>query len=279
MKTFHRGAYRAPAIAMFKACLFAEVLLVAAMLLPMNANAAQEAGATPGAPWVEGVNYFLMRQPQIINLPRGKVAVTEVFSYACPACNVFQPTMHKLIKRLPANAVVDYVPASFNAAEDWPMFQRAFYTAQVLGVAAKEHDAMFDAVWKTGELAVVDPQTGRLKSSVPTLEDAARFYAKTAGVPVKTFMDTANSFPVDTDIARAEQFVYAGPVDRTPTLVVAGKYRLHAESAGDNGDGERIIALVNWLIAKESGGTAPKGASTTAPKAASAAPKPASTAQ
>jgi thiol:disulfide interchange protein DsbA len=222
------------------------------------AFAVPAARAEPAAPWIEGVNYFLMRSPQTIDLPRGKVAVTEVFSYACPACNVFQPTMRKLVKSLPANAVVNYVPASFNAAEDWPMFQRAFYTAQVLGVAAKTHDQMFDAVWRTGELAVVDPQTGRLKSTVPTIEDAARFYAKAANVPVKTFLETAQGFSVDTDIGRAEQFVFAGPIDRTPTLVVAGKYRLHSESAGDKGDGQRIIALVNWLVAKESAAAGPK---------------------
>jgi len=260
VKTFHRGASSGPAAApLFARAFFSLPLiwatLMSAMLIPAAARAA--AAAEPSPPWVEGVNYFLMRSPQTANLPRGKVAVTEVFSYACPACNLFQPTMHKLIKSLPANAVVEYVPASFNAAEDWPMFQRAFYTAQVLGVAAKTQDSMFDAVWKSGELAVVDPQTGRIRSPVPTIEDAARFYARVADVPVKRFLDTANSFPVDTDIGRAEQFVSAGPVDRTPTIVVAGKYRLHSESAGDRGDGERIIALVTWLIAKESTAPAP----------------------
>ena len=42
--------------------------------------------------------------------------------------------MHKLAQSLPANAVVDYLPASFNPSEDWPMFQLAFCTAQVLGI-------------------------------------------------------------------------------------------------------------------------------------------------
>ena len=51
--------------------------------------------------WVEGVNYFLIQPARPTSMPAGKVEVTEVFSYACPACNVFVPTMHKLKASLP----------------------------------------------------------------------------------------------------------------------------------------------------------------------------------
>src|SRR5579862_4958077 len=99
--------------------------------------------------WTEGTNYFLIIPPRPSTLPHAKVEVTEVFSYACPACNQFIPTMHRLVESLPANAVVDYLPASFNPSEDWPMFQLAFCTAQVLGIDSQTHDAMYEAVWKT----------------------------------------------------------------------------------------------------------------------------------
>jgi len=69
-----------------------------------------------GATWTEGVNYFLVAPARPTSLPAGKVEVTEVFSYACPACNIFQPTMHKLKQSLPANAVLDYLPAAFNTS-------------------------------------------------------------------------------------------------------------------------------------------------------------------
>src|SRR5271163_2342120 len=81
--------------------------------------------AKPAAPvWAAGTNYFLVQQPPPAppSLPPGRIEVTEVFSYACPACNAFLPTMHKLIESLPANVTVDYLPASFNSSEDWPMF-------------------------------------------------------------------------------------------------------------------------------------------------------------
>jgi protein dithiol oxidoreductase (disulfide-forming) len=199
--------------------------------------------------WTEGKNYFLVDPPRTPTLPKGKVEVTEVFSYACPACNLFQPIMKKLKQSLPANAVLDYVPASFNSSEDWPMFQLAYCTAQVLGVADQAHDAMFTAVWQTNELAVIDPATRGLKSPMPTIQDAAKFYKTQTGVPVDKFVETSKSFAADVKVRAAEGLVQAYRVDRTPTIVVNGKYRLHTESAGGP---DEVIELVKYLVAKES---------------------------
>jgi protein dithiol oxidoreductase (disulfide-forming) len=199
--------------------------------------------------WTEGRNYFLINPARPPAVAPGQVEVTEVFSYGCPACNVFLPEMHKLKKALPANAVLTYIPAAFNPGEDWPMFQKAFLTAQVLGVAEQTHDAMFDAVWKTGELGVVDQATQRIKDPLPSIEDAARFYNRVAGVPVDKFLSTAKSFAVDTKIRVAEDAIQSYRVDRTPTLIVNGRYRLTAESAGGS---DQVIELVKWLVAKES---------------------------
>jgi thiol:disulfide interchange protein DsbA len=216
-------------------------LLLGAVLLAVGIS-------SHAATWTEGVNYFAVQPPRPTSLPPGKVEVTEIFSYACPACNVFQPTLHKLKQSLPANAVLDYVPASFNTAEDWPMFQLAYLTAQMLGVDQQTHEAMFDAVWKSGsDLAVLDASHG-LKSRMPTIEDAAKFYNQKAGVPVEKFLATAKSFAVDVKVRSTEDLLKAYRVDRTPTIVVNGKYRLFVESAGDN---DKLIELVNYLVAKE----------------------------
>jgi protein dithiol oxidoreductase (disulfide-forming) len=183
------------------------------------------------------------------SLPAGKVEVTEVFSYACPACNLFVPTMHKLKASLPPNAVLDFLPASFNPTEDWPMFQLAYITAQTLGVADQTHDAMFNAVWQSGELAVIDPTTRGIKSRLPTIEDAAKFYKAHAGVPVDKFLAASKSFSVDVKVRAAEGLIQAYRVDRTPTIVVNGKYRLQIESAGGP---DQLVELVKWLAVKES---------------------------
>jgi thiol:disulfide interchange protein DsbA len=199
--------------------------------------------------WTEGVNYFLVQPPRPTSVGPGKVEVTEVFSYACPACNIFQPTMHKLKQSLPANAVLNYLPAAFNPAEDWPMFQLAYVTAQVLGVDQQTHDAMFDAVWKGGDLSITDPSTRALKSRMPTIEDAAKFYNQKAGVPVDKFVAASKSFSADLKVRTYQDLIMAYKVDRTPTIIVNGKYRLQVESAGGT---DQIIELIKYLVAKES---------------------------
>jgi protein dithiol oxidoreductase (disulfide-forming) len=197
--------------------------------------------------WTEGVNYFLIQPARTPAVPAGKIEVTEVFSYACPACNIFQPTMHKLKQAMPGNVVVDYLPAAFNTAEDWPMFQLAYITAQLLGVDQQTHDAMFDAVWKGGDLSITDSSRA-LKSRMPAIEDAAKFYKEHAGVPVDKFVATSKSFSADLKVRTTQDLLVAYKVDRTPTIIVNGKYRLHVESAGGT---DQLIELVKFLVAKE----------------------------
>jgi thiol:disulfide interchange protein DsbA len=206
------------------------------------------APARAASVWTEGVNYFLIVPPHPTALPAGKVEVTEVFSYACPACNLFVPTMHKLKTSLPPNAVLDFLPASFNPSEDWPMFQLAYLTAQTLGVADQTHDAMFNAVWQSGELAVIDPGSRAIKSRLPTIEDAAKFYKTQAGVPTDKFLAASKSFAVDVKVRTTEGLIQAYKVDRTPTIIVNGKYRLNVESAGGS---EALVELVKYLVIKE----------------------------
>jgi len=204
-----------------------------------------------GAPaeWEAGKHYFLIDPVQATS-SGDKVEVTEVFSYGCPACNVSYPYVDKLRKALPPNAVMNYVPAAFNPNEDWPMFQRAYFAAKALGVADKAHDAMFDAVWKTGELAIMDKATNGLKKPQPTIEDAAKFYAN-YGVKAEDFLATANSFTISTRMKQADAYIKATGVESTPTLIVNGKYRLTPQTAGGWDKAEQLVL---YLVRKESGG-------------------------
>jgi protein dithiol oxidoreductase (disulfide-forming) len=232
--------------------LLSATLLLGALALGSHAHAAN---------WVAGKHYSVMPQAQRTNVPAGKVEVLEVFSYGCPACNHFQPSIKKLKAALPPNAQMVYLPASWNKAEAWPMFQRAYITAMSLGVADKAHDAMYDAIWNTGELGVADPTTGRLKSRLPTIEDAAKFYQRTTGVKAGDFVAASKSFGVDLKIRQADGQIIAMQITGTPTLVVNGKYRVNHENLKPSDD---IIDLVKFLVARE---TAPAAApAATAPK-------------
>jgi protein dithiol oxidoreductase (disulfide-forming) len=227
---------------------------------PAPTGSAAPATATPvaaAAPfvdngkWVEGKNYFVIEPAQPTSHP-GKIEVTEVFSYACPACNGFHATADQIAKSLPPNAVMNYLAASFRPDENWPVFQRAFYAAQALGVVDKTHDAMFDAAWKTGELSTYDlkAEKPKPKDAWPTIDDIAKFYAK-YGVDPKEFVGIANSFSINTQMKRADDLMKAYGVDSTPTMIINGKYRFTATSAGGYA---QSIELTQWLVAKEAAG-------------------------
>jgi thiol:disulfide interchange protein DsbA len=222
----------------------------AAMFLLLAAIAGVAFAQAAPQQWVEGKNYFAIANPQPTHQP-DKVVVTEVFSFGCPACNAFEPHLDKLRAELPQGAVLEFVPASWHPEEDWPVLQRAYFTAKALGVDTREsHDAMFQAIWGlNGPLATYDTATQRPKSKadLPTIEDIAKFYAKYGAKPDE-FVATANSFAVNMDMKRADKQIIAWGVNSTPTIVVDGKWRADAVSA--NGT-QNLVALTLYLVNRE----------------------------
>lgn len=227
-------------------------LVLTAALVYASATSVQAAPVEAAATqWVEGAqgNYLLLEQPQPTTVPAGKVEVMEVFSYACPFCAKFQPTVLKLEHSLPRNAQMVFLPASFIPTEDWPMFQRAYFAAQSLGISKGTHQAIYDAVWKTGELAIEDPSTNRPKNPLPSIEDAARCYSKLTGVSTQKFLAAARSFGVDTQMREADAQVLAMQIPGTPSIVVDGKYLVNLDSLKSP---DEVIPLVKFLVAKAS---------------------------
>lgn len=219
-------------------------LLLAGLLL-VSAGAKAETAAQPAAAeWVAGKNYFVIDPPQP-TASGDKVEVLEVFSYACSHCAHFQPYAEQLKESLPRYASFGYMPAIFNA--QWEPFARAYYTAQSLGVLDKTHQALFDALHR---------------DHVPlrSIDDLAGFYAQ-HGVERAKFLAASGSFEVESKLSRARELVRKFGVDGTPSVVVAGKYRVTAQSAGGY---PKLIELVDYLAAMEHGA---------APKAAKAAKK------
>ncbi len=199
--------------------------------------------------WTEGRDFDLVTPTQQTHVATGKVEVMEVFSYGCPACNAFQPAIAGLEHSLPSNAQLVFLPASFKPEEDWAMLQRAYFTAQALGISERTHQAMFDAVWKNGELAIVDPATRRLKNPMPSIEDAAKCYERLTGVKADTFLATARSFSVDLKMRAADAQVIAMQIPGTPCIVVNGKYRINMDSLHSQDD---LNGVVRYLVERES---------------------------
>lgn len=208
-----------------------QVLLLVAGLVFASASSAEQAATPPAAHWEAGKHYFVIDPPQPTS-SGDKVEVAEVFSYACPHCAHFQPYVAKLKASLPDGAAMAYVPAVFNA--QWVPYARAFFAAKAMGVLDKTHQALFDALHRD-------------RRPLRSLEDLAGFYAE-QGVDSKEFLSTAQSFLVENQMARAVDWARKAGVRATPSIIVNGKYRATAESAGG---ADNLIKLVDWLVAKE----------------------------
>lgn len=211
-------------------------LLLAGLLLAGTGIAAETAAKPDAAAWEAGKNYFLIEPPQP-TASGDKVEVLEVFSYACSHCANFQPYAEQLKASLPDYASFSYMPAIFNA--QWEPFARAYYTAQSLGVLDKTHQALFDALHRD-------------HLPLRSIDDLAGFYAQ-HGVDKAKFLAASGSFEVESKLSRARELVKSFGIDGTPSIVVAGKYRVNTQSAGGY---PKLIELVDYLVEKEHGAAA-----------------------
>lgn len=205
-------------------------LMIAAAFLAATAFGSH-ALAQDDAQWEAGTNYFLVDPPQPTS-SGDRVEVLEVFSYACPHCANFQPYVTQLEEVLPAGAQVQQLPAIFSPA--WEAYARAYYTAQSLGVLDTTHQALFDALHRD-------------RRPMRDFDALADFYA-TQGVDRERFMSTAHSFEVENKLAGARSLAPRLGIEGTPSVVVNGKYRITAASAGGY---PKMVELVQWLVAKE----------------------------
>jgi thiol:disulfide interchange protein DsbA len=195
----------------------------------------------------QGRHYQLIEKPGASGtVPAGRIEVAEVFSYLCSHCYEWRKTVEGLKAQLPADAAFAFVHAGFN--KDWPLLQRAHLTAQKLGIADRNHERMFSAIWETLEFPYFDRATGRPRSPPPTLADAARFYAKGGGVSEAAFLKEAGSEAIDEAVERTDKLVAAWQVGGTPTFVVAGRYRIENEAIRSNAE---LAALISFLVGLE----------------------------
>ena len=220
--------------------MLARALLLIALLAPLPALAQLK--------WQEGRHFSVISGGAPSVAVPGRIEVAEVFSYGCIHCYRAKDQMAKLAASLPADATMVYVHASFLPAEAWPMFQRAWYTAQQLGIGAALHDQMFRAVWETGEIPLLDPANGNLRKPLPTIEDAARFYARNSAVKAEDFVKLASSPEIDAQVQRADALVKAWRIPGTPSLVVNGRYLVDNSSVAS---WDELRQLVLYLVDRE----------------------------
>lgn len=204
--------------------------LMLALLFALAAGQAL-AAAKAAAP-VEGVDYVVIEGGAPYRTVPGTVEVAEVFGYTCPHCAALEPKLATWKRTLSKDVRVVMVPAAFGGY--WIPYARAYVAAQALGVADRSHAAMFEALHEEKSLPI----------SRPSPEEIGAFYAR-YGVPVEKFVAAYGAPSVDAELARARAFIERSGVEGTPSLIVAGKYRVLGRSPDD------ALRIAAALVARE----------------------------
>ena len=179
---------------------------------------------------VEGRDFTLVKPAQP-HPTAGKVEVLEFFSYACPHCNAFEPTLSAWARGLPADVAFRRVPVPFlfNAEN----FQRTYYGLEALGMVEKMQPKVYAAV-----------HIEKMRLDKP--EDIAALVAKNGGDAAK-FLSAFKSFSVATAVSRAKKAVADYKIDGVPTLAIQGLYLTSPSIAGG---ADKSLAVADALIAQ-----------------------------
>lgn len=218
-------------------------LLLATLLLVSGSFAV--AHAADAESYAEGRHYARVPGPSLPDpkLDPKKITVEEFFWYGCPHCYRLEPLLKDWRKKLPADAVFVRVPNSLGRP-DGELHERAFYTAELLGIEERIHQPIMDALVRD-HMPLVTP-------------DAIRdFFVNGQKVSAKDYDGAVNSFMVDSAMRRADELSVNYRITGVPTIVVGGRYTTEIGAPGimDARLSEaelyaKMLKVVDFLVAK-----------------------------
>lgn len=209
--------------------LFRTAALFTALLLTSACTAQTPQAASQG--FQEGKDYTTLPAASPLLSNSDRIEVVEVFGYSCIHCANLAPVIATWKQQQPEDVQVVYMPLASGGT--WEAFARAYYTAETMGVLDRTHVPMFQAVHSE-------------RRAFRGLDDIAAFYGE-HGVDKEQFLATMESFAVNAKIARAQQQAPRWQIEATPTIVVAGKYRVMPGQGGF----DRMLQITEFLVERE----------------------------
>lgn len=193
-----------------------------ALLLSVSASAQ--------ALFQEGIHYTTLRQAQPTSTA-DKVEVLEVFSYTCIHCYHLAAPLARWEAEKPKDAELRYIHVAWPGAQH---YARAFFALEAMGDLKKVHQPLFESIFGGNK-------------QYRTLEELGDFVA-TQGVDRAKFIATANSFSANTRLKQSEQAMMRYEIEGTPTVIVAGKYKIQFGAAVPM---PKVGEVINFLVEKE----------------------------
>lgn len=189
------------------------------------------ATALPATAQDAGRDYVAIVPAQTTDNPM-KIEVVEFFSYGCPHCSDFHPTVSKWAAKLPADVAFRRVPVSFGRAQ-WASLSKLFYALEATGDLARLDGAVFHALHEKG-LKLYD-------------DKSIAEWVSAQGVDAKKFYDAYNAFGVVSKVKRGDQLAQGSKIQGVPALVIDGKYLMINDGIKDYAD---LVARTDKVIDK-----------------------------
>jgi len=186
--------------------------------------------------FIEGKNYFEIFPALNTDAPAGKVEVIELMWLKCPHCYHLENAIEKYRKNKPDYVDFKQVPAMLNPV--WAKDAETYYIASMLDASGKKQlvKKIFYAIHEQGR---------RLRG-----EDAVKRYFSQLGISEAQYDSVKNSMAYKAKINRARQISAGSQASSVPTIIINGKYRTSAYTAGSE---EKLFELIDMLTEQEKG--------------------------
>jgi thiol:disulfide interchange protein DsbA len=199
---------------------------------------AGEAATTRTWKYREGTNFTRLIPTQPTVGGADKIEVAEVFMYSCPHCYDLEPHINRWAEGKDPNVRFVRIPAIFNQLAQ--LHAQLYYTEVYLTQTGKLTDPI---AFRNMVFEEFHRKGNRLTSQAAI----QRLFAR-AGVSEDDFNRTWGSFEVNQALRHAADLARRYGVASVPIIVVNGKYRTDAGSAGSY---PKLIELIDELTARE----------------------------
>jgi thiol:disulfide interchange protein DsbA len=180
----------------------------------------------------EGEHYELIT-PAIKVGDEDEVVVTEFFWYGCGHCFSFEPMLDAWEKQLPEGVRLEGAPSIWRRGP-MEVHAKAYFIAKALGMKDKIHLKIFEAM--------------HLERKRLGTEAELRAFFVSHGADPAEFDAAYDSFGVNSQVRRAESHARSARISGTPSMMVAGKYRVETR---DTGGQSGMLKVVDYLVQKE----------------------------
>lgn len=186
----------------------------------------------------EGQHYTRMIPTQPTVGGADKIEVAEVFMYSCPHCYDLEAYMNQWEESKDPNVRLVRIPAVFNQLA--ALHAQLYFTEDFLAKSGKLQD-------RSGFRNMVFEEFHRRGNRLTSETSIMRLFTR-AGVSEDDFKRTWSSFEVNQALRVAQDLARRYGITSVPMIIVNGKYRTDAGSAGSY---PKLLEVIDELTVRE----------------------------